>query len=368
VKIKQIEILKQCNYIIKKEVPMNGKQQQNSFLSGKMSLSLMTNIKILHIFLILAVISCSPSKKVDLVFNEVQITPWLSEVHATRSWTYSFYLYKPPEYSDSDSEYPLLIHLHGWGNFGTNPDISQLAQGALKPLYDAHNNSLNREGINDLNENIRHSFVIYPRLHFGADYCESQFGYWKPETLSLIIDYLYAAYPLDQSRLYITGLSWGGGGTWLYGLTYPERAAGIIPVCAAFPYCAPAQLEGIPLEEIDLSPLKRVPLWVFYSFDDGNAGKHDSWICNTLNTLTGSPDIMQHYTHLNGNEAHPADDHYTISYGDDGLGPWLRGVVYPTGDINYTLYDSGGHDAWTRTYANDLVWDWLYEQRRNPDK
>jgi predicted peptidase len=37
-------------------------------------------------------------------------------------------------------------------------------------------------------------------------------------------------------------------------------------------------------------------------------------------------------------------------------------VVPPSGSITYTIYATGGHDAWTRTYANPDVWRWLYSQ------
>jgi predicted peptidase len=108
---------------------------------------------------------------------------------------------------------------------------------------------------------------------------------------------------------------------------------------------------------------KKIPTWIFHSFDDPYV------LYTTSNTsfdnLTGVSDVMKNYPHENGISSNPASGDYTISYSQSlGLGPWTPGTVYPTGIITYTLYSSGGHDAWTRTFSNCDVWKWLYNQSR----
>ena len=296
----------------------------------------------------------------ELSFTENDITPWLKTVKPNLPSTYSFYLYTPPGYGDVADQYPLLVFLHGWGNFGTDPDPSQFSSGPLWPLYDRTVNGVKMNGVNDLNEHVRESFVIYPRLPYGYAGEDDTLGYWHPDTLMHIIDYIRDMYPIDDNRLYVTGLSYGGGGTWKFGLYNHDLVAAIVPVCAAYPWGE----QSTDTFDLDLSPLKNVPMWDFVSFDDGDAGYPSSLRAKTFNLITGIDNIMAGYPNIDGNPLNPADGYYTLSLDTEGNGGWTAGVPYPSGSINYTLYDYGGHDAWTRTYSNDTMWDWLYDQRR----
>ncbi|MBN1649249.1 MAG: hypothetical protein JW874_14525 [Spirochaetales bacterium] len=221
-------------------------------------------------------ISCTDPR--GFVIDEYSVTPWLHTLEPTEDWTYHSYLYIPEDYAEGTADFPLLVHLHGWGNFGVEPGLSQLAQGALSPLYDAENNTLVDSGPDNLNSHVRESFVLYPRLHMG--YPADIMGYWDTDALDLLIDYVRENYRIDENGLYITGLSYGGAGTWRYAI---EKA-------------------------------------------DGDC---------------------------------------TVSWSESGLGPWEPGVVYPSGVVSFTIYQSGEHDAWTRTYSNDTVWTGFTRRQNN---
>jgi predicted peptidase len=82
---------------------------------------------------------------------------------------------------------------------------------------------------------------------------------------------------------------------------------------------------------------------------------HASGSDAAFRAVTGVSDVLQGY---------PGQD-ATISYTrESGLGPWVPGFISPTGQVTYTLFASGGHDAWTRTYSNEAVWVWLFGQSK----
>ena len=81
--------------------------------------------------------------------------------------------------------------------------------------------------------------------------------YWGSyiESLNRFLDYTIEENAVDTSRIYLTGLSMGGTGTWLWGLGSPERFAAIAPVCGTgvcwFGFM-----------------LKNTPVWAFHGDQD----------------------------------------------------------------------------------------------------
>lgn len=294
-------------------------------------------------------ISCSEPREFSI--DENTITPWLHTLNPTVNRTYHSYLYIPEEYAEGSNEYPLLVHLHGWGNFGIETHLSQLAQGALKSLYNEAAGTLYDSGPGNLNSNVRRSFVLYPRLQKGAP--GDIMGQWDSDALDLLIDYTMEHYRIDSDRLYITGLSYGGAGTWRYAIEKSERTAAILPIC------------GYPSVDAINSGLRHIPVWLFYSFDDTVISGHTAGPCLAMSNLTGMDDVLEEYPHINGNWNNPADDDVTLSCDESGSGVWQSGVAYPTDRISFTIYQTGCHDAWTRTYANDTVWTWLFSQTKH---
>ncbi|MFO0836242.1 MAG: PHB depolymerase family esterase [Phycisphaerales bacterium] len=75
-------------------------------------------------------------------------------------------------------------------------------------------------------------------------------------TVMKILDDTIARENIDTSRVYLTGLSQGGHGTWVIGATHPERFAAIAPICG---YGDPDMLAG---------PLASMPVWAFHGLAD----------------------------------------------------------------------------------------------------
>ena len=112
-------------------------------------------------------------------------------------------------------------------------------------------------------------------------------------------------YHIDDTRFYVTGLSMGGAATWNYTTDYDHKVAAAVPICGW----------GNPSRACEM---KTVPVWAFHNQGDGTVG-----VGGTINMV-------------NGLEACPAN-------------PMPKETIYPV----------SGHDAWTTTYNNDAMWDWM---------
>jgi predicted peptidase len=265
---------------------------------------------------------------------------WLLSVTPNRG-SFGFYLYLPEGYDTSTGETPLLVYLQGWGNFGAEPNPGLCSSGPLKPLY-VSDTALDPGGRDRLEPHVRAAMVVAPRLPYYDPYYHDPLGYYDPDTLHKVVAWVRANYRVDAKRVYITGLSEGGGGTWAYAWRHPEVVAAILPVSSGLAY---------PVND----GLKSMPIWMLQSVDDP-AVLHQTGSDASFASVTGVSNVFASW---------PGGGDYTISYSHDtGLGPWRLGVVPPSGLVTYTLYGAGGHDAWTRTYASPEVWTWLFAQSR----
>ena len=123
-----------------------------------------------------------------------------------------------------------------------------------------------------------------------------------------LIDRTISENPIDSKRIYLTGLSMGGFATWEILQREGEKFAAAIPVCG-----------GADLAFAD--KLVNLPLWVFHGGSD------------EIVKTQRSRDIVTAITAKGG---HP----------------------------KYSEYPGVGHGAWTATYANPEVWNWLFAQRK----
>lgn len=131
-------------------------------------------------------------------------------------------LYVPKTY-DPKKAYPLLVSLHG---ATSNHLLNRRRVFGLG----------NRPGESDY-EAIRNEDVAFPDVDFivltpyGRGEVAGYNGLAEQDVLRAMDD-VQRAYNVDKERVYLTGLSMGGGGTWHLGLRYPDRFAAIVPVCA----------------------------------------------------------------------------------------------------------------------------------------
>jgi predicted peptidase len=132
---------------------------------------------------------------------------------------------------------------------------------------------------------------------------------WKPEPLLQLVDHVVSNMRTDSTRVFVTGISMGGYGTWRLAAAYPERFAAAVPICGG----------GEPRAMGD--SLRRVPIWAFH-------GARDDVV-----PLSESQQMVD-------------------------------AVRCAGGCVRFTVYPDAEHDSWTRTYDNDEVYDWLRSHRR----
>ena len=124
------------------------------------------------------------------------------------------YLQALPKDFDPAKTYPLVIFLHGAGECGNG--TTELDRVAI------HGYPMHAEQGRD------YPFILVsPQLPWGEFWCS------YIESLNLFLDHILATLPVDPKRVYLTGLSNGGTGTYLWGQTSPERFAALLPVCGA---------------------------------------------------------------------------------------------------------------------------------------
>src|SRR5947209_1805481 len=142
-----------------------------------------------------------------------------------------YILFVPHDYK-GDKAYPLILFLHGAGETGT--DGKKQAAVGLGPAIQKR-------------EKTFPFITVFP---------QSQKRTWQADSpdatraLAILAE-VEKGYKVDPKRVYLTGLSMGGFGTWSLAAKYPDRWAAIAPICGGGD---PKQAEKI----------KNIPCWCFH--------------------------------------------------------------------------------------------------------
>jgi predicted peptidase len=131
--------------------------------------------------------------------------------------------------------------------------------------------------------------------------------------LKELVEETAATYQVDRTRMYLTGLSMGGFGAWTMAVTYPDLFAAVAPICGGGIWYL-----GFPER---VATIKHLPVWAFHGAKD--------------------PVVEPELTRV--------------------LVDTLRAAG---GDVRYTEYPNAGHDAWTETYNNPELYEWMLEHKR----
>lgn len=217
-----------------------------------------------------------------------------------------------PENVNPNKKYPLVVFLHGAGARGTD-NITQLAEnrGAIvwaEPKVQA----------------VHPCFVLAPQCPSDSSWSTlftDNNDPYKPEKPLLavinLIKKLLKEHNIDEKRVYITGLSMGGYGTWTAIINFPELFAAAIPICG-----------GGDVSKVE--KVKNIPIWVVHAEDD--------------------PVV-------------PVENSRTL----------VRKLSEIGGKIKYTEYEKGyieslgwgdGHGSWKPAYEDQRIIEWLFEQRK----
>lgn len=202
----------------------------------------------------------------------------------------------PKDYDAQGSkQWPLLLFLHGAGERGTN----------LQRVAIHGPPSLVKQGTN------------FPFIIVAPQCLEGR--RWENDSLVRLLDHVTQQHAVDASRVYLTGLSMGGYGTWKLGLAYPERFAAIVPICGGGEF-----IDALLVSRDKPAALKSLPVWAFHGAKDPVVPLEESErMVNTLKKL---------------------------------------GVT----EVKFTVYPEANHNSWTETYNNPELYEWLLKHQRNP--
>lgn len=202
----------------------------------------------------------------------------------------NYLLYLPKEYGkETDKKWPLILFLHGSGESGS--DLEKVKRHGPPKLIAAGKE--------------------FPFIIVSPQAPSPRVG-WQVETLNTLLDDVIAKYSVDQDRVYLTGLSMGGFGTWALASANPERFAAIAPICGG----------GQPFMA---RRLRDIPVWVFHGAKD--------------------PTVP-------------------VKMSEDMVDALKKAGA----DVKFTVYPEAGHDCWTATYDNPELFTWfLSHTRKKPE-
>ena len=200
-----------------------------------------------------------------------------------------YLLFLPEGYSnDSDKKWPLMLFLHGAGERGS--DVNKVkVHGPPKIVQTKKDFPF---------------IVVSPQCPANS--------WWKPYELTALLDQIQKDYKVDPDRVYLTGLSMGGFGTWELASQNPQRFAAIAPICGG----------GNPATA---RRMRDLPIWVFHG---------------------------------------DADRTVPVAMSDE----MVAALKKAGNDVKYTRYEGVDHDSWTKTYANEELYTWMLSHKRGEKK
>ncbi len=201
----------------------------------------------------------------------------------TRTIKLEYLLYLPKGYERSKKKWPLLLFLHGAGERGNTLEMVKL-HGPPKLIEQGQEFPF---------------IVVSPQC--PAD------GWWTPGALTPLLDDLEQNLQVDTTRVYLTGLSMGGFGTWAMASEFPHRFAAIVPICGG----------GL---ELWMRNITHLPVWAFHGAKDD------------VVPLEQTTRLVKELKRLGSKK------------------------------VKYTVYKNADHDSWTRAYANPKLYEWMLEQ------
>jgi predicted peptidase len=201
---------------------------------------------------------------------------------------YEYLLSLPEGYAqDANQRWPMILFLHGSGERGN--DLNQLKKNG-PPMLIAQGQKIP-------------AIVVAPQ-------CKPE-QIWNPHGVKALADEIQKLYRVDHDRVYLTGLSMGGYGTWDTAMEYPDEWAALVPICG-----------GAGVRFIMASRIKHIPEWIFHGEADPVVPVEHSKKMHSILQKLGAK------------------------------------------DVKLTIYPGVKHDSWTPAYADPELWKWLFEQKK----
>ena len=205
----------------------------------------------------------------------------------TKTVELNYLLYLPDDYETTTTKFPLVLFLHGAGERGN--DLEKVKVHGPPKL---------------IKNGAKFPFILVsPQCPEGK--------WWNMESLTMLLDDVQSRLRVDKSRIYVTGVSMGGYGTWELALTQPNRFAAIVPICGGGrPWMARL--------------IAHMPVWAFHGAKDKAVNPRESEeMVAAINAAGGAAKL--------------------------------------------TIYPDATHDSWSRTYDNPEVFEWMLQQQLPPD-
>jgi predicted peptidase len=194
---------------------------------------------------------------------------------------FNFLLYLPEDYTEQDSvDFPLLMFLHGGGESGDDIEMIK-THGPPRMIKEGKNFPF---------------ILLAPQNPYERKF-------WNAHALISLLDSIIVSYKVDTNRIYLSGMSRGGLGTWSTAMQYPNKFAAIAPICGA-----------------SLTPyarwIKHLPIWIFHgALDNTIPVKESIRIADYLNELGAN--------------------------------------------VKLTIYNDVEHNSWDNAYSDPELYEWL---------
>lgn len=204
-----------------------------------------------------------------------------------RNTTLNYLLWLPADYKkDKNKKFPLLIFLHGSGERGDN--LEKVKTHGPPSLVDKP--------------------ADFPFILVSPQCAEGTRWMWKVDELQAMLEEIISKYRIDSDRIYLTGLSMGGFGTWAWAISQPGQFAAIAPVCGG----------GLSHYAYEL---KNTPVWAFHGDSDD--------VVDVKNTVE-----------------------------------MVEAVNATGGSARMTIYPGVGHDSWVSAYNEAELYKWFLSQSK----
>jgi predicted peptidase len=197
-------------------------------------------------------------------------------------------------------KYPLVLFLHGAGERGDSAlTVKHIGAWALQ----------------EKNRKNYECFVLVPQCEKNNKWVEVDWAadsHNQPKEMSKymnltvqLLEELQTELPIDSTKIYLTGLSMGGYGTWDLAARFPQKFAAIVPICGG-------------ADEKTVDSLKNIPIWVFHGALDQTVRPQRSRRMVEVLKKTGNK------------------------------------------DLHYTEYEKVKHGSWKPAYEDETMWKWLF--------
>ncbi len=194
-----------------------------------------------------------------------------------------YLLYLPARYAEAEA-LPMIVFLHGAGERGS--DIQKVKKHGPPKIVET---------------NPDFGFIVL------SPQCPAR-QRWNPPDVMALVKHVMEAHKVDRRRIYLTGLSMGGYGTWDTAINYPHTFAAIAPICGG----------GNPQYT---RRIKHLPTWVFHGAKD-------------------------QVVPISQSEA------------------MVQSMKKAGGAPKFTIYPDAGHDSWTESYANPELYQWFLKHKK----